>query len=236
MFWRWIPCGYLLWQIFFPILRIVLVFPWGFALGLQMLLIQSQFLICGLFFIILRDGSIKTCCILCKIVCCLYFLKDFIVSIITFRYLYSMGFILCLVLGCFLISFSFSWLKESSQCPPEWLLPIYIPSIGGGGIPCVHTLSALIVCMIFGNGHSEQCDVILHCSLELHFTNVYWTELNWMCSDVDILWFFFKDGELNLHLEIGFFNACLVLDSFLMTTPRTFREGRCFLLTAPGSL
>ena len=145
---------------------------WGFALGLQMLLIQSQYLICGLFFIILRDGSIKTWCILCKIVSCLYFLKDFIVSIITFRYLYSLGFILCLVLGCFLISFSFSWLKESSQCPPEWLFPIYIPSIGGGGIPCLHTFSALIVCRVFGNGHSEQCDVILHCSLELHFTNV----------------------------------------------------------------
>ena len=224
------------WQIFFPILTIILVFPWGFALGMQMLLrlIQSHFVIYGLFFI--KSWIHKELAVFYVVVSCLYFLKNFIVSIITFRYLYSLGLILCLVLGCFLISFSFSWLKESWQCPPEWLLPIYIPSIGGGGIPCVHTLSALIVCMIFGNGHSEQCDVILHCSLELHFTNVYWTELNWMCSDVDILWFFFKDGELNLHLEIGFFNACLVLDSFLMTTPRTFQEGRCFLLTAPGSL
>ena len=32
---------------------------WGFPLGLQMLLIQSQYLICGLFFIILRGGPIK---------------------------------------------------------------------------------------------------------------------------------------------------------------------------------
>ena len=61
MFWRWIPCGYLPWQIFFPILRIVLVFPWGFPLGVQMLLklIQPHFLICGLFFIMLRGESIK---------------------------------------------------------------------------------------------------------------------------------------------------------------------------------
>ena len=42
--------------------------------------------------------------------------------IITFRCLYSLEFILCLVLGCFLISFSFSWLKESSRCPAKWLL------------------------------------------------------------------------------------------------------------------
>ena len=93
-------------------------------------------------------------------------------TIITFRYLYSLGFILCSVLGCFLISFSFSWLKESSRCPPEWLLPIYIPSIGGGGFPCLYTLSALIVCRVFGNGHSYQCDVITHCILELHFSNI----------------------------------------------------------------
>ena len=141
-----------------------------------------------------------------------------------------MGFILCLVLGCFLISFSFSWLKESSQCPPEWLLPIYIPSIGGGGIPCVHTLSALIVCMIFGNGHSEQCDVILHCSLELHFTNVYWTELNWMCSDVDILWFFFKDGELNLHLELSSLTLALFWILFWWQPQGHFRRAGVFYL------
>ena len=93
------------------------------------------------------------------------FLKDFIVSIITFRYLWSLVFILCLVLVCFLISFSFSWLKESPRCPPEWVFPICIPSI-------LHTLSALIVCRVFDNGHSSWCDVIPRCSLELHFSNV----------------------------------------------------------------
>ena len=100
------------------------------------------------------------------------FLKDFIVSIITFRYLCPLVFILWLVLGCFLTSFSFSWLKESSRCPPKWVFPISIPSIRGGGFPCLHTLCALIVCRVSGNGHSSWCDVILHCSLELHFSNV----------------------------------------------------------------
>ena len=46
----------------------------------------------------------------------------------------------------------------------------------------------------------------------------------------------FLECDLNLHLEIGFLNACLVLDSFLITTPRTFLRYKCFLLTAPGSL
>ena len=125
------------------ILTIILVFPWGFALGMQMLLrlIQSHFVIYGLFFI--KSWIHKELAVFYVVVSCLYFLKNFIVSIITFRYLYSLGLILCLVLGCFLISFSFSWLKESWQCPPEWLLPIYILSISGGGFPCLHTLSSI---------------------------------------------------------------------------------------------
>ena len=47
---------------------------------------------------------------------------------------------------------------------------------------------------------------------------------------------FFKEGELNLPLEIGFFNTFLVLDSFFMTTPRTFQEGRCFFTYSPWIL
>ena len=38
---------------------------------------------------------------------------------------------------------------------------IYNPSISRGGFPCLHTLTAFIVCRVFGNGHSYQCDVIL---------------------------------------------------------------------------
>ena len=42
-------------------------------------------------------------------------------------------------------------------------------------------------------------------------------------SDVDTLSCdYFKGCELNLLLEIGFINALLVLNSFLMTTPKAF--------------
>ena len=72
------------------------------------------------------------------------FLKDFIVPIITSRYLCSLVFILCLVLGCFLISFSFSWLRESSRCPPEWVFPICIPSpVEEGSLVCTPSQHSL---------------------------------------------------------------------------------------------
>ena len=72
------------------------------------------------------------------------FLKDFTVSIITSRYLCSLVFILCLVLGCFLISFSFSWLRESSWCPPEWVFPICIPSpVEEGSLVCTPSQHSL---------------------------------------------------------------------------------------------
>ena len=50
-------------------------------------------------------------------------------------------------------------------------VPHLYPKLRGGGFPCLHTLSALIVCRVFGNGHSSWCDVIPR-SLELHFSNV----------------------------------------------------------------
>ena len=30
---------------------------------------------------------------------------------------------------------------------------------------------ALIVCRLFDNGHSDQCEVVSHCSFDLHFSN-----------------------------------------------------------------
>ena len=155
---------------------------------------------------------------------CLYFLKNFVVSIITFRYLYSLGFILCLVLGCFLISFSFSWLKESSRCPPEWLLPIYIPSISGGGFPCLHTLSS-IYCLW---SVWQWPFLPVWCDNSLYFRIAFLYCLA-MLTSFHVIFFF------NVWLKLtSWNNACLVLDSFSMTTLRTFLEGRCVLLTAPG--
>ena len=37
--------------------------------------------------------------------------------------------------------------------------------------PFLHTLSIFIVCSLFDDGHSDWCEVISHCTLDLHFSN-----------------------------------------------------------------
>ena len=34
-----------------------------------------------------------------------------------------------------------------------------------------HPLQHLLFCRLFDNGHSDQCEVISHCSFDLHFSN-----------------------------------------------------------------
>jgi len=68
--------------------------------------------------------------------------------------------------GFFLVFF-----KESPYCLPQWLYQFTFP-------PTVqeHSLfskpsSAFIVCRLFDDGHTDWCDVISHCSFDLHFSN-----------------------------------------------------------------
>ena len=37
-----------------------------------------------------------------------------------------------------------------------------------------HPLPAFIVCQLFDDGHSDQCQMISHCSFDLHFSNNEW--------------------------------------------------------------
>ena len=47
---------------------------------------------------------------------------------------------------------------------------IYIPTNSARAFPFLHTISS-IVCRLFGDGHSDWCEVISHCSVDLHFFN-----------------------------------------------------------------
>ena len=38
-------------------------------------------------------------------------------------------------------------------------------------VPFLLTLSSIIVCKLFDDGHSDQCEVISHCGFDLHFSN-----------------------------------------------------------------
>ena len=64
-----------------------------------------------------------------------------------------------------------SFFKESPSHLPEWLYQFTFP-------PTVQEPSLLstpsptvIVCRPFDDGHSDQCEVISHCSFGLHFSN-----------------------------------------------------------------
>ena len=54
---------------------------------------------------------------------------------------------------------------------PQWLYQFTFPPIGQ---ECFHfstPFPAFIVCRHFDEGHSDQCEVISHCSFDLHFSN-----------------------------------------------------------------
>ena len=48
-------------------------------------------------------------------------------------------------------------------------VPIYIPINSVGGFPSLHTLSS-IYCGFFDDSHFDWCEVIPHCSFDLHFS------------------------------------------------------------------
>ena len=61
--------------------------------------------------------------------------------------------------------------KESPYCLLEWLYQFTFP-------PTLQECSlfstpspAFIFCRLFHDGHSDQCEVISHCSFDLHFSN-----------------------------------------------------------------
>ena len=48
---------------------------------------------------------------------------------------------------------------------------ICIPTSGARTFPFLHTLLAFIVCSLFDDGHSDLCEVISHCSVDLQSSN-----------------------------------------------------------------
>ena len=50
-------------------------------------------------------------------------------------------------------------------------VPIYILTDSVGGFPFLHTLSSIFICRLLDEDHSDQCEVIPHCSFDLYFSN-----------------------------------------------------------------
>ena len=51
------------------------------------------------------------------------------------------------------------------------IVSIYIPANSARGFPFFTSSPAFTVCRFFNDGHSNQCEVIPHCSFDLHFSN-----------------------------------------------------------------
>ena len=50
---------------------------------------------------------------------------------------------------------------------------IYIPTNSVGGFLFFTPSPTFVICRLFDDGHSDQCEVVPHCSFNLHFSNNY---------------------------------------------------------------
>ena len=53
-------------------------------------------------------------------------------------------------------------------------VPIYIPTNSVEGFLFSTPSPASIMCRLFGDCHPDRCEVIPHCSFDLHFSNDWW--------------------------------------------------------------
>ena len=64
----------------------------------------------------------------------------------------------------------FQFFKEP-YCSPQWLYQlIFLPTVQEGSLFSTPS-PAFIICRLFNDGHSDQCEVIPHCSFDLHFSD-----------------------------------------------------------------
>ena len=92
--------------------------------------------------------------------------------------------------------FYFQFFKES-PCLPQWVYQFTFP-------PTVQECSlfsipspAFIVCRLFDDGHSDQCEVISHCSFDLHFSN---NERCWASFHVFVSHLYVLSGEMSVQI------------------------------------
>ena len=38
-------------------------------------------------------------------------------------------------------------------------------------VPQIHILADILFCVLFGDGHSDRCEVVSHCGFDLHFSD-----------------------------------------------------------------
>ena len=84
---------------------------------------------------------------------------------------------------------------------------IYIPFCSNAKMfPFLHTLSSIYCLRLFHDGHSDWCEVVSHCSFDLHFSNNQWF---WTSFHVlfDHLYVLFR--EMSVQVFCLFLSGCL---------------------------
>ena len=61
--------------------------------------------------------------------------------------------------------------EESSYCFSEWLYQLIFPPTVQKGSLFTTPPPEFVICRLFKDGHSDQCEVGPHCSFNLHFSN-----------------------------------------------------------------
>ena len=65
----------------------------------------------------------------------------------------------------------FQSFKEPPYCSPQWLYQFtFPPTVQEGSLFSTPSL-AFIISRFFDDGHSDRCEMISHCSFDLHFSN-----------------------------------------------------------------
>ena len=61
--------------------------------------------------------------------------------------------------------------EESPYCLPQWLHQFTFPPTMEKGSLSFTRSPAFVICRLFDDGHSDQCEVIPHCDFDLQVSN-----------------------------------------------------------------
>ena len=68
----------------------------------------------------------------------------------------------------------FSFFEVSPYCFPQCLHQSTFPPTGQKGSPFSLSSPALVVYWFIGDSHFDRCEMVSHCSFNLHFSDDYW--------------------------------------------------------------